>query len=721
MRFSSFLLLSLAIIPFFAQECIEPDCLNCLNVTTFTKKDLIAHNWTFENFANDSNNTVVFMNETYLGGSDHSRISFNRTFNVTNPHYNLTVSFKLITYDGLDPNDRFLVFADGIHVYSFDPTLYEGLGPHNISFSFIHQEPKVLLQFISEDSNVTKPKEAEIESARLLVSFDKPRILALTDPYNVAFGKKTKMSSTEKDFTSSFAVDGVLDHRADSLSIAKTHMTFAPDIPWFYVDLEEARNISEVRIILGENVTFENASIQYVLTIGNDSNITNNSICKDGLDIGSGAFSCDLNGRYVGIYYKMLNVSSGQLEIAEIEILEKIENVVFNATANQSSILAENETLYGASKAVDGSTWIDWKKGFSSVTKIQDYPWWRADLGKARKIKFIRFYVDNYQNDSYVNYINISVGNDTNVTANKYCVQESPNSMEFNCNITGKYIGVVYQGFNYMEMAEIEAFSEIIPKPEPEPQPEPEPEPVPIPIELVNYAIRDLKVRVNICDKLCDACAGSKICVPEAKQVALLYHNFYDENQFRSELNGWKYDKIDDRDFDFKCASKLYLGGYGRWGPGGYFEKTYPIIPYHYKLRISFDFLVLDEFANRTDEFLVFADDEVVFRYSPLINVNKKNLTIDGYEYLCGVKDKLDIQERIHFEFLHFNHTLKLKFLSNSTVPALNASYGIAKLDIEFYNCYSKKGCYALGADNAHIELDRSRRLEEGNLRNGGF
>lgn len=723
MRFLSFLLLFLAIIPFFAQKCVEPNCLSCLNITNFTKDQLLSRGWIFSNFANESNFTITFENKTYLGGSDHGRIDFKRTFNVTQAHYSLTINFKLLKYDGLDPNDRFLVYADGIHVYSFDPSLYEGLGPHNVSFTFIHQEPTVELEFISEDSNVTKPlpqnEESEAESStRLLVSFDKhrARILALTDPYNIAFNKTTNQSSTENDYNSSFAVDGVLDHRANSSSIAKTNLTFAPDIPWFYVDLEEARNISQVRIILSENVTFENASTQYVLTIGNDSNITNNSICKDGLDIGSGTFDCDLNGRYVGLYYKMLNVSSGQLEIAEIEILKGIENVAFNSSANQSSILGDNETFYGAAKAVDGSTWIDWKKGFSSVAKIQDYPWWSTDLKKARTIRFIRFYVDNYQNESYVNYLNISVGNNTNITKNSYCEQESPNSSEFICNLTGRYIGIVYQGFNYLEMAEIEAFSDIIPKPEPEPEPQPQP------IESVNYAIRDLQVRINICDRLCDACAGAKICVPEVTQVALLYHDFYDVNQFRSALNGWKYENISDRDFNFKCADKLYLGGYNIWGPGGYFEHTYAILPYHYKLRISFDFIALDEFAKRTDEFLVFADDEVVFRYSPLININKKNLTIQGYDYLCGDSDKLDFATRIEFEFIHFKHSLQLKFLSNSTVPAANASYGFARLDIKFYNCYSIKGCYGLGGGKEQVELDRStRRLAEGNLRMGQF
>lgn len=689
--------------PILTQDCIEPTCIRSLNQAIFTKDDLIDDGWQFKNFANDSNSTVEYLRLSYLGGSDHGRIIFSKLFNVTPSHYSLTVNFTIINYEGLNPNDRFLVYADGLRAYIFDPTLFAGVGPFPVSFSFLHQNPNVTIEFRSEDSNTSiiveekqeEEPEEQPESGRLLVSFG--RMLAESDNYNIALKKTTNQSSTENDYNSSFAVDGNLDRSNTSLSIAKTLLTFAPEIPFFYVDLEHPTDIKDVRITLSENVTFANASSQYVLTIGNDSNITNNSICRDGLDLGSGTFHCSLNGRYVGLYYKMLNVSSGQLEIAEIEIFQNIQNILGGSTVNQSSIFSDNATLFGPANAIDNSTWFDPEQGLAAITQYELNPWWMANVTEPQQIRFIRISLTSNKTMDYFLKLNVTIGNSSNLTEHLPCVISQLIAGDFLCDILGSYIIVQVNGEDNdtLELAEVEAYvaAKVLPP--------------------ANYAIRDLIIQVNVCDSRCESCAGPKLCTPKdifRSEEAIV--SLMDNNTFAAEVlsSRWTFGNISKDNFEYVCGGIVYLGGYKVFEGGSYFEEKLDIPAFHYKLRVGLDLLVLDDFYRRNNEFVVFADDIEVFRYSPLVGLNENNQTLAGYSYLCGREDRLDTVEQLKFEFLHSSQSLKLKFLSNSTLPTVNASYGLRNLVVDYYQCYWQNGCFQL-----------SRRLDETYLRAGRY
>ena len=681
-------------IPIYAQDCINSTCLSFLNETYFTKNDLILDGWKFKNFANDSNYTIQYMGKSYLGGSDHGRIIFSKFFNITSSHYAIIVNFTILIYEEINIDDKFLVYADGLRVHIVDLRRHPmGVGPFYVEFSFLHQNPNVTIEFRSEDSNNHEQSKTK---KRLLASFG--RLLADSDPNNIALNRPTNQSSTEFDYNSSFAVDGNLDRSNTSISIAKTQLTLAPEIPFFYVDLEHTQSINEVRITLSENVTFANASMQYVLTIGNDSNITNNSICKDGLDLGSGTFTCDLIGRYVGVYYKMLNVSSGQLEIAEIEIFKGLQNILIQSTVNQSSIFNDNATLFSPEKAIDNSTWFEPTFGFAAITQYELNPWWMANVSEPQLIKFIRISLTNNKTSDFLYKLNVTLGNSSNLEDHLPCVILSL-AGDFLCDFVGKYliIQVNSKDNDTLELAEVEAYVEV---------------PPPITYSK-NYAIRDLMVQIKQCDSRCENCASPKLCTPrdifcsENASVSLR-----DNNSFAAEVLSpkWTFNNISKEKFEYVCGGVVYLGGYEIFEGGSYFEEKIDIPAFHYKLRVGLDLLVLDDFLSRNDEFVVFADDVEVFRYSPLIGLNERNETLDGYSYLCGREDKLDTVERLKFEFLHSSQSLKLKFLSNSKTPVANASYGLRNLDVDFYQCYWQNGCFEL-----------SRRLDENYLRTGRF
>ena len=718
--------------------CPNQTCIQDLNETHFNATNLKAQGWVFQNFPNSSNLTIEYLNESYIGGSDPGRIIFKKVYNITPPHHSLNVNFSLLEFEDINLDERLQVYADGIHVYTFNPKKHDGPGPHNVSFVVPHQNTSVLLEFRSEDShNQTNNQTNQTNQTENQTNQTAGRrLLSESDSYNLALNKKTNMSSFEGVFVGANAVDGNLSRRLNSTSIAKTNITQAPEIPWFYVDLEEPKNITLIRVTLGENVTFENASKHYVLTVGNSPNVTNNTICKDGLDIGSGTFECKLIGQYVGIYFKFGNETSGQLQIAEIEVLQGIKNIAIKSTATQSSILNDNVTFYGPLNAVDGSTWIDWKQGFASVSKLEENPWFKTDLGALFKIFFIRISVDSFQNETYVKYLNVTVGENSDISKNPAC-NMSLNSSDFICNLTGRYIGVVYDGFNYLEMSELEAFGEDV-------------KPTPIPsIPIKNYAVRDLLINVTVCNKTCDNCVSEYICTPKDLIKALFIQSLYDEHTFESEVAArWTYSNLSSPAnktnvtnitiFNSSCGDRVFLGGYGIMGPQSTFEAKFDIPAFHYKLGVAFDLLALDEFGSRNDEFVVYADGEEVFTYSPVINLNKnssnqtnsssqsdENQTnrtndssasnqsnktgYDGFEYLCGQPDKLDALERVYFEFIHYSHTLKLKFVSNSTVPASQGSYGFARIDISFYQCFAKGGCFVL-TEFGRIDLERGRR-----------
>ena len=131
---SPILLFLFLLIPLFAQDCLEPTCLQSLNQTLFTKDDLVADGWQFKNFTNGVNYTIQYLGYSYLGGTDHGRIIFSKFFNITPSHYALTIDFTILAYEELNPKDRFLVYADGLRVYIFDPMQYDGVGPFYVNF-----------------------------------------------------------------------------------------------------------------------------------------------------------------------------------------------------------------------------------------------------------------------------------------------------------------------------------------------------------------------------------------------------------------------------------------------------------------------------------------------------------------------------------------------------------------------------------------------------------
>lgn len=661
-------------------QCISNLVLNDLTLTAFSFSDL--NGWAFENVPTNSLKVSSFRQESYLSGQDIGRVSFSKTFDVSYPHHSLTISFKLLEFMELNQEDAFYVYADNLLVYTYDPVTWSGFGPQAISFTFSHQEDFVTLKFFSEDRRIV---QTPLPVRLLLVDQQKnERILSLSDPWNIALNKPTTFSTTNVGSSSSKAVDGDLERRG--IAVAKSGLENKPS---WKVDLLSTITIKQVRITLDESEDFTRASTKYRLTIGDNADILVNPICQQGFNTGSGFFTCNMVGRYIGIYIQPSNPSEiNQLKIAEVEVYEGIENVAYLTSASQSSVLGNDIANWGPQNGVDGDLWHEWDRK-SVQTQNETDPWWKTDLGSSKDIKFIRFVNDNYQDnlggyEVYRGNMLITVGDNPDITANPACSSYIP-VMDYQCDLKGQYIGVRLKTPNdYVEFVEIEAYQ--------------------ISPTTKNYAIRDLRINIHRCSRLCRNCISENQCTPWAIVKETNYQvSLYDQWSFQSEyVSGlWSSGQLSNNNFQSNCPDIQYgqpwLGGHSVWGPGGWFQKMYQIPAFHYKLRVEFDLLVLDHFAKRTDNLIVYADDIEVYRYRPLTSVNPGNpQQINSYTKKCGVADDFDTIDRISFEFLHSSSILKLKWVSNSSVPASVASYGISKINLGFYQCFWYAGCFTI-------------------------
>jgi len=94
-----------------------------------------------------------------------------------------------------------------------------------------------------------------------------------------------------------------------------------------------------------------------------------------------------------------------------------------------------------------------------SYTDIEHYPWWAADMGETKLItKIVTYKREDCCANEMTDY-EIRVGDDPDILNNPACPGIYTGSRTINCNLAGRYIGLIIpNSFSQLSICEIEAF-----------------------------------------------------------------------------------------------------------------------------------------------------------------------------------------------------------------------------------------------------------------------
>lgn len=620
---------------------------------------------------------INYQGKDYLGGVDSGRVAFSKTYQTPKAHWALVINFMLLEFPGLNPLDRLNLYADGLFVYSHDPTSYSGYGPEAESIQIYHNKPSVTLTWVSEDRTIAQPQ------SRILPKVNKSqRILQI--PGNIAYHTNASQSSTTSPFVASLAVDGTADiYYQNPSTCALTEFRSSPSVNWWKTDLGSERSIDVVRLFSANSDNVY--SSRFFITIGNDPNIENNALCDEtGSKTGNGYYNCQKKGRYIGVYQTIPSSTSYRMRVCEVEAYENQPNVAFGAQATQSSTYGTNNAL----KAVDKNSGFWITSDTCAITSSESNPWWYAILPQSHDIKIIRIVPLGSDYNKLSSY-RVRIGNNPDWTKNPECPNRGPFG-NIACPLSGRYISVEYLGVGSLSICSFEAFSDGI--------------------SSKNYAIRDINIEQLECPRQCRACFDATTCAPAPPIIRDLDYKLNDEHTFQNEIlhTPWSYGGLTIGIFESICGTRPWLGGYNVWKPQGWFQRTWIMMPPHYKIRIEFDLLIVDQFSSYDDYLVVYEvvgnNQFEVFKYKPIIGVSTTNLqNLPGYSHICGNNTKLDKIERVAFEFIHISSSLTLKWVSSTSVAESTAAFGISQLFVYFYDCYAWNwwgGCNPISGSN---------------------
>lgn len=193
----------------------------------------------------------------------------------------------------------------------------------------------------------------------------------------------------------------------------------------------------------------------YQVRIGNNADIWQNPACP-GVYTGAQTINCEQTGRYLGI---TIPGAAQTLTLCEVEAYETIPTTQLRIISAEQSSNYDSSSL--AIKAVDGNKNCNWNgqpNNALSCTNPAKNSWWNGDLGGPKQVKQITVLNRADCCQDRLNNFEIRVGDDANPLNNPSCGGIYSGSSTINCDLKGRYVGVILTGTNYLTLCEVEVF-----------------------------------------------------------------------------------------------------------------------------------------------------------------------------------------------------------------------------------------------------------------------
>jgi len=124
------------------------------------------------------------------------------------------------------------------------------------------------------------------------------------------------------------------------------------------------------------------------------------------------------------------------------------------------------------------------------------------------------------------------------------------------------------------------------------------------------------------------------------------------------------------------CSIFTFLGGIGIFGQGSKLTKEYSNLTHHFRIRISFFFIPIDQWTN--NNLLVLIDSITIF----MMSFNDSNV---GNYLICDDNEYNDTISPIDFVFLHNNSNMNVEIITG--LDSNLGSWGIFNLSISLHLC----------------------------------
>lgn len=269
---------------------------------------------------------------------------------------------------------------------------------------------------------------------------------------NVALGKPTSQSSTDYGGPSPRAVDGNTNGVWDSGSV--THTGYQSK-PWWKVDLKGTYTVTEVNIFNRVDCCTERLSNFNVELLDSNAQVISSQTY-------AGTAPSQTTFKFPKIKANQVRIQlngTNYLSLAEVTVKG---NLALGRPATQST------TDYGgvAPRAVDGSTNGNWSNISVTHTGYQSQPWWKVDLSQQRPIgEVVIWNRTDCCTDRLANYaVELLDQNGGLVRSIPVASTAQKTSVDFGGK-PGKTIKVKLSGSNYLSLAEVEVYEQLLVNP----------------------------------------------------------------------------------------------------------------------------------------------------------------------------------------------------------------------------------------------------------------
>lgn len=147
-----------------------------------------------------------------------------------------------------------------------------------------------------------------------------------------------------------------------------------------------------------------------------------------------------------------------------------VNNIVYNVALKKNATQSSNYSTAYANKLVDGNADGKWASGSVSCTGLDTNPWWQVDLGDKYYIPVVKIWnraeapsrLSNFWVFASEKPFSTNDLNTLKADSSIWKVKQTsyPNlMMALQVNAVGRYIRVQIEGTQYLQMAEVEVFT----------------------------------------------------------------------------------------------------------------------------------------------------------------------------------------------------------------------------------------------------------------------